>query len=94
MILCGDFDLPDIDWSRGNPSPTINSREAILMCDLISDFNLQQLVMESTREKNILELLITNRVDIIDVVEVVDGLPGSDHNAVEFQLNLHMEKTC
>ena len=46
------------------------------------------MVMEPTRGANILDLLFTNRPDILREVKVVDGLPGSDHDAVYFSINL------
>ena len=88
VVLCGDFNLPNIDWSHFNPSPVAHSRENSLLCDPISDFNLQQMVMEPTRGANTLDLLFTNRPDILHEVKVVDGLPGSDHDAVYFSINL------
>ena len=88
VVLCGDFNLPNIDWSHFNPSPVVHSEENNLLCDAISDFNLQQMVMEPRRSANILDLLFTNRPDILHEVKVVDGLPGSDHDAVYFSINL------
>ena len=88
VVLCGGFNQPNIDWSHFNPSPVVHSRENSLLCDPISDFNLQQMVMEPTRGANILDLLFTNRPDILHEVKVVDGLPGSDHDAVYFSINL------
>ena len=38
VVLCGDFNLPNIDWSHFNPSPVVHSRENSLLCDAISDF--------------------------------------------------------
>ena len=88
VVFCGDFNLPNIDWRHFNPSPVVHSKENNLLCDAISDFNLQQMVMEPTRGANILDLLFTNRPDILHEVKVVDGLPGSDHDAVYFPINL------
>lgn len=57
------------------------------MCDLLKDYNLWQMVLEPTRESNILDLIITNKVNGVCDVGVVDNLPGTDHDAVLFATN-------
>lgn len=74
------------------PVPTIYSTKAHLLCELLEEFNLQQLVTEPTRNTSILDLLLTNREDIIQENEVVDGIPGSDHESVQFSINLTKKK--
>ena len=88
IIISGDFNLENIDWSETSPSPTTYSTKAHLLCELLDEFNLQQLVTEPTRNSNILDLLITNREDLIQGSKVVDGIPGSDHESVQFGVNL------
>ena len=88
IVICGDFNLPNINWREASPSPTVYSTKAHLLCELIQEFNLQQLVTEPTRNSSILDLLITNREDLIQENEVVDGIPGSDHESVQFSINL------
>ena len=63
------------------PSP---SRVASFMCDIAQDFSLQQLVPELTRGTHTLDLPLTNNLDSVTGVKVVDGLPGADHAAVDF----------
>ena len=58
------------------------------MLDITQDFSLQQLVSEPTRGTHTLDLLLTNDPDSISCVQVVDGLPGADHAAVDFVLKL------
>ena len=92
VVLVGDFNLPNIDWSSDSPTPTVSSANTTLMCDIVNDFNLQQLVHSPTRQLNILDLVLTDRVDCIDKVEVAAGLPGSDHDAVHFTTSLRKRK--
>ena len=89
VVLCGDFDLPCINWDGGSPIPSVHSRNATLMCDIVNDFNLTQLVLKPTRQQSILDLAYTNRVDVVHKVEVAAGLLGSDHDAVHFTTNFH-----
>ena len=86
ILLCGDFNLPTINWRLDPPSaPTSNSA---MLCNIIDDFNLSQLVLEPTRLDNILDLLLTNRADIVSDLIVADGLPGSDHDGIFYTLNV------
>ena len=86
VILCGDFNVPHVNWSM--PSPYSPSRVVSVMCDIAQDFSLQQLVPEPTRGAHTLDLLLTNNPDRISNVKVVDGLPGADHEAVDFVVGL------
>ena len=47
---------------------------------------LNQLVKEPTRDDNILDLVMTNKVNIINNVRVIPGI--SDHDMVVFDVNL------
>ena len=58
-------------------------REVELLSDLIL---LTQLVQQPTRGENVLDLLLTNSPGMVSRVDVVDGLPGSDHEALQFSI--------
>ena len=36
------------------------------------------------KDTNILDLVLTNACDMVSSIQVVDGIRGSDHNAVDF----------
>jgi len=55
-----------------------------LLSDLLLDRSLIQLVKQPTRGENILDLLLTNSPDMISQVDVASGIPGSDHDAIQF----------
>ena len=82
VVLCGDFNLPNINWAT--MSCTVSSSDGKKLCEVTLDHSLSQLVTEPTRQGNILDLLFTNNADHVHDVEVVDGLPGGDHDAVHF----------
>ena len=88
ILLCGDFNLPTINWGPNPPSVSTSNSAANILCDIVDDFNLSQLVLEPTRLDNILDLLLTNRADIVNDLVVADGLPGSDHDGIFFTLNV------
>ena len=45
------------------------------------------MVDEPTRENNILDLVLTTNIDLINNLEV--GKPFSDHNSITFTVNTH-----
>ena len=86
VIMCGDFNVPNINWSV--TFPTVSSPVANALCDLVRDDFLHQLVLNPTRESSLLDLVLTNQPDLILDVTVIDNLPLSltDHDAVKFSL--------
>ena len=84
IVLCGDFNLPHINWST--IYPTVSSPCATLLCTLVNDNYLTQLVNFPTRENNILDLIFVNSTNIVSGVQSVDNLPGTDHEAIQFTL--------
>ena len=52
----------------------------------MNDFVLHQLVTEPTRLTNTLDLVLTNFPDKTKDTEVTAGIPGSDHNAIRFNI--------
>ncbi len=86
VILCGDFNVGDIDWET--VSPTRPLKEADLLCEIIDDNCLQQLVTTPTRVNRTLDLVFSNQPDLLSAVSTVDGLPCSDHDGVSFIIKL------
>ena len=85
VIILGDFNLPDIDWS----CLTSHSPFSDLLCDFIFQYNLTQLLLNSTHSKgNILDLLITNsdhRISNLHITPCSENL-FSDHFFIFFDL--------
>ena len=57
LVLCGDFNVPNIDWVP--VAPTSSSRPAELLCAIIADNSLTQLMDCPTRDHNLLDLVLT-----------------------------------
>ena len=79
--LGGDLNLPDINWETnsiiGNQNlKSINER----FLQMIVTIHSEQMVLEPTRNENVLDLFVTNRPSLINRLEVIPGL--SDHKAV------------
>ena len=85
IVLCGDFNLPHINWST--VTPDLLSPAATLLCSIINDNFLTQVVNFPTRQVNVLDLVLVNHTSIISCIHPVDSLPGTDHEAIYFELN-------
>jgi hypothetical protein len=90
--------LPDIDWdeddikggytikSSHNYSTEINQ----LAIDLVEKHCLQQCVTEPTREKNILDLVLTTNENRVHKSDDMDGM--SDHQMIITTVNARPKK--
>ena len=85
MYLCGDFNLPLVDWAISGP--TSSDKLSVQFCDTLHDFSLCQLVRDPTRGDNVLDLVLTNNSSSVSHLQVCDSLPGTDHDAVQFMFS-------
>ena len=80
VVVCGDFNLPGVDWARGW-SPSEGER---MVVDMVGDMFWHQLVTGPThRLGNTLDLCMSSSLELIAGVEVIAPLGGSDHNGLE-----------
>ena len=83
VILCGgDFNVPHIDWS--SVSSVITSPVSTQLCSIVNDNFLTQYVSVPTRQGHILDLVFSNSPSVLSIVSVVDNLPGTNHEALQF----------
>jgi len=85
VILCGDFNLPQINWS--SPDTHNFSDLSSSFIDCMQENALVQYVVEATRGNNILDLVFSNDPFLVHDVKVNMPLSTSDHNTVDFKLN-------
>ena len=85
IIFCGDFNVLIIDWA--SVSPTLVTGSADHLCSIVLDNSLFQHVDCTTRDNNILDLVLSSS-DCVSSVNVVDNLTSTDHSAVEFYLSV------
>ena len=91
MIIAGDFNLPQWDWTNMCLKDDAKYKDSCLQfIDCLYDSGLQQLVLEPTRLLNILDLVLTNTPDLVSRIEVIPGL--SDHSIVFFEYNVKMDR--
>jgi endonuclease/exonuclease/phosphatase family metal-dependent hydrolase len=81
VLIMGDFNFPNINWVM-HESDTAGSE----FRDLIMDNYLVQHVKFPTRENNILDLVLTSEVGMVDKVGVIEHLGNSDHNIIVWKL--------
>ena len=72
-ILVGDFNLPAINWSLDQPTPTTNGGQLEdSFCDLVGDNFLEQLITGPAHiGRNKLDLLLSNSTEIISNVNIL-----------------------
>lgn len=90
IILCGDFNLPMINWD--DLCVRHSCQHAEMLLDLAFSFNLKQVVGTPTRvtssSKTILDLVLISEA-VSETGFTVEVLPGiSDHEAILFKSNL------
>ena len=87
LILCGDFNCPDISWEIGNIntcSPDRSTQQSII--DVTESAQLMQVHNSSTRESKLLDLVFTTNPTIVTHWVSVPGI--SDRTIVDWnQLN-------
>jgi len=91
FIIAGNFNTPDIVWYGGFSNVTFNPSYGIIvnysLLDLASDYHLEQLIHENTRQNHILNLVFSTNTANISDVRVVPGI--SDYEAISFSFDLN-----
>ena len=94
LIIAGDFNFPGWKWSHDSRSLKPNTHYTDLRTEFgntLDSFNLKQLVTESTRKENILDLLATNIPHRVNICRVIPGI--SDHDGIPYlELSLKVNK--
>ena len=86
MIITGDFNHKTIDWEL------IESQtEGQKFLDQVEDLFLHQHVTTATREKNLLDLVLSSNPEQIRNVQVTERFGTSDHNMVKFDIIMKEE---
>uniref|UniRef100_A0A803JAV9 Reverse transcriptase domain-containing protein n=1 Tax=Xenopus tropicalis TaxID=8364 RepID=A0A803JAV9_XENTR len=88
VVVMGDFNYPDIDWSNG----VAKSERASRFVNMLNDNFLFQAVQEPTRNDSILDLVISNNAELISNICVGEHLGNSDHNMVSFEIMLQRQR--
>ena len=78
--VLGDFNFKDIDWPNrpSKSGSTLSQSEGQILIDIMNEHGLEQMVHFPTREKNILDLILTTLPGQFQDVHSPDKL--SDHD--------------
>lgn len=81
ICLGGDFNLGDINWLNNSVVPGARFKaQSETLIEISEQFDLEQLVLEPTREKKILDLFFTSNPTLVKNVIVSPGI--SDHDGI------------
>eukprot|EP00794_Sanderia_malayensis_P001260 gene1260-1389_t len=86
VLICGDFNHRTINWDLLQAQA-----EGRKLLDLTQDCFLTQHVKEPTRGENILDLVLSNKEEMVENVVVREPFSTSDHNVVAFDLVTEMD---
>ncbi len=80
IYFLGDFNFPKITWNKSH----LNNHT---FYDAITQLGLFQLVNEPTRQKNILDLVLTDSPGFTSEITINPIIKNSDHNTIVFIIN-------
>ena len=81
VCIMGDFNYRNIDWEA-----LVGDQEAEEFLNVVQDNFLRQIINEPTRGNNILDLVLTNREEVIKDTEIGGNLGNSDHCEIRFKM--------
>ena len=85
----GDFNVPDINWENQDiPTHQYSLEINSLFLEMAQDLGLSQVIDTPTRGTSFLDLLFSNRPDLVKNCKLLAGL--GDHEAVRVQLALQV----
>jgi hypothetical protein len=92
IIVTGDFNQGNIEWETNtiNKEHYASKVAAARLLDFSTQYNMQQMVKEATRDNSILDLVFTNNTNIINQTKVEPGV--GDHEMVVTELNLVIKR--
>ena len=88
-IVMGYFNHGNIQWDTLESTGVEDQQ---LMC-LIQDNFLIQHVLEPTRGRRVLDLVLSSQKEFVDNVNIQEPLGSSDHNQVHFNIKIKSDKT-
>jgi hypothetical protein len=86
IIVCGDFNLPNVDWNTGVAAN--NNTIYQHFTKTVKDHYLWQLVDFPTQDENTLDLILTNILNKMQNVTGFDDVLTIDHKLISFEINL------
>ena len=85
IFLVGDFNLPNFDWI--NQIPLSADQLYLKIYEIMNDLFFTQVNTFVTRDKNILDLVLTSTPDLVTDLSVSEGFLHSDHLSISFSIS-------
>lgn len=82
VYVVGDFNIPNIDWQQNCASDNYSN----VFLRFCNDSLLQQVITFPTRERNILDLVLTSEVSTLSAVSSFPSFHGADHTFISFSI--------
>ena len=97
ILMVGDFNMPQIDWSLNHGGIPTNSQsrnnvQSIKLFELMEDHFLDQIIHEPTRNNSIIDLLMTNNHHMVCDYSIIVNSKLSDHNTIISVLNFTIDQ--
>ena len=91
FVIMGDFNLPGINWSenQSNLKERASSNSNTLLLEFMENNLLSQYVKQPTRQKNILDLFLTNNPNLV-LHTTSEETNLSDHNIVSIHTTYNL----
>ena len=92
ILICGDFNYPYISWDH--PERT-RGADDLQFSELLGDYFLSQIVTSPTRDKNILDLVLTNVPDLVQLGSILQPEQAglfTDHSVVTFSVKASVKR--
>jgi hypothetical protein len=91
VFVFGDFNMPDISWSRN--SGHCRSPSSQLMVDFLTNNHMRQLITQPTRfranqQPSVLDLILTTEDSSLTNVQYLDPVGKSDHVSLKVDLQI------
>lgn len=86
VLVMGDFNYPGINWDLLD-----SDSEGLEFRDLLLDNYLFQHVRNPTRNRNVLDLVISSDEKLVENVQVIEHLGNSDHNSITWELKCNIK---
>ena len=88
-IIMGDFNHGNIKWDT---LQSTGVEDSTFLC-LVQDNFLTQRVLEPTRAARVLYIVLSSQKEFVDNVKIQEPLGSSDHNQLNFNINIKSDKT-
>ncbi len=93
LLIVGDFNFPEVDWSNYYSNAPQNHRSHIFINKILDVF-LYQHITEYTRYRegqnpSLPDLILTNEEGMVNDIQYVSPLGKSDHVCLVFNINMY-----